>query len=240
MKIGLILLCLAALVRSQIRLNPILFQTPPQKQIPQLYFASAGYTDSLDQTIVIRRGTRTAEELPSTFQYRVNCGADRTAPWVPDEEVARRVAYTTCSDLLQTLNIKVLTNLGSYKTVDVSLIPVPATQVWNGKTVESSLTGLSRGVMSNCCNEASCPDRCLLKEGGERCYLEIYMVDWTYEYSSISDLAVIFTGQPDYTKTGAGLQLVFRIPCLYCQVKSCNMVCDNGQVCFCLMSVILS
>jgi hypothetical protein len=231
MKCWLILACLPVLVQAQIRINSDFVQTPPQKALPQLYFAPKGYKDSIDRTLVVSK-ENLADELPSTFQYRVNCGDPTRTPWVSDQDVAKRVSYTTCSDLLKALSIRVIKKYDPIKTetIDVPLIPVPATQVWNDKTVTTDLTGISRVAVSDCCNAAACPDRCLQKEGGQRCFLEIYIVDWTYEYSSESDAALFFTGQPAYSRTGASLQLVFRIPCLFCQVQSCNMICNNGEV----------
>jgi hypothetical protein len=209
------------------------FASPPQPVLPSMLFASTEYASDVDKVLVVKRGGITKSQAPSNFQYRITCDPAliTSTPWLADEYVAKKISFTTCADLLQATTIRVLASLNAGDYVDVNLVPVPSTQVYNGVIIDQPYIGVSRNKLSACCSPSQCPESCLQEDVGATCSLEINVAGTrqTQVQSVDADFVRFFTGQTLYSNDGAALYLVYKTPCLYCPVRGCNTTCANGE-----------
>ena len=217
--------------------DPVPLTAKPE--IPQLVYWGPGQSGTFKDNEVEFNGGSTAARLaeadvPDSFQYRVNCGEDTYSPtnqWVSDAKIAYMVARTTCKQLLSAEFIRLRTHPTEQTVRNIRLIPVPATQTWNGVQLQQSRTGINRNRVSTCCDSQQCTSVCLEFPAAKQCNLEFYTVAQgaVYDESVGADIARFFGGVSLTTRGGAFLYPRFRIPCDYCPLTNCIANCSNGQ-----------
>lgn len=186
-------------------------------------------------------------EVPTVFQYRVTDSAlkpgpawyseddaDRSRPqWFDDAQVRAKLPSAdrlNCHAYISqgTVPIKRTSN---GKVENVRLEPVPSQQLWNNNLLKTNTPGLSLKSVSACCDPAQCPGVCLLGDQAFPWFLEILAPRWGYDQTSQVVLHATFGGSYETygSKGDAGVWPVFRVPCDFCPIQSCNTTCTNGE-----------
>jgi hypothetical protein len=214
----------------------------PKPRIPTLVYygprQAAAMTELKEDEAGFNDGgtsDRMAEkDVPDSFQYRINCGENiflTTKLWIPDARIPATISRTTCKKLLEVDFIKLKTYPAEQTARNIRLIPVPASQTWNGVQLQQSWTGVDRNRISSCCDREQCTSICLEFAAAKQCHLEIYTVGQGQVYAVGAEAEVVryFTGVSQTTIGGAFLHSRFRVPCDYCPLTNCITNCTNGQ-----------
>jgi hypothetical protein len=188
-------------------------------------------------------------DVPTVFQYRLTDGALKPGPtwyseddaersrpaWFDDAQVLAKLpsgqARVNCHAYISqgTVPVKRTSSGGVQK---VRLEPVPSQQLWNNNLLKTSTPGITVGSVSACCDPAQCPAVCLLGDRALQWNLEILAPQWGFDQSRVllSSRATFGGSYETYGSKGdAGVWPVFRVPCDFCPIQSCNTTCVNGE-----------
>jgi hypothetical protein len=188
-------------------------------------------------------------DVPTVFQYRLTDGALKPGPtwyseddaersrpaWFDDAQVRAKLpsgqARVNCHAYISqgTVPVKRTSSGGVQK---VRLEPVPSQQLWNNNLLKTSTPGITVGSVSACCDPAQCPAVCLLGDRALQWNLEILAPQWGFDQSRVllSSRATFGGSYETYGSKGdAGVWPVFRVPCDFCPIQSCNTTCVNGE-----------
>lgn len=188
-------------------------------------------------------------DIPTIFQYKITDAAlkpgptwfsddDRDKsrwPWFDDTQVLAKLpsqqARVNCHAYISQGTIPIKRTTGGAVT-NVRLEPVPAQQTWNGNSLKTDSPGLPLNRVNSCCNPSQCPTVCLQSDRALQWNLEILAPQWGFDQSRVL-LASRSTFGGSYetygSKGDAGVWPVYRVPCDFCPVKSCNTTCTNGE-----------
>jgi hypothetical protein len=187
-------------------------------------------------------------QVPTIFQYRITDGALKPGPtWYSDDDLPKsRPPWFDDTQVLAKLPSKqARVNCHAYisqgtvpikrsKTgavENVRLEPVPTQQLWNNNLLKTNSPGQTLNRVSSCCEQSKCPSVCLQGDVTYRWSLEILAPRWGFD-----ETVMVYNRQPfgggaemQATRTDPGVWPVFRVPCDFCPIQSCNTTCVNGE-----------
>jgi hypothetical protein len=208
---------------------------------PVIYFT---FNDPGPNELIMSPNT----EVPTVFQYRLTDSAlkpgpawyseddtDRSRPqWFDDAQVRAKLPSAdrlNCHAYISQGTVPIKRSAGG-NVENVRLEPVPSQQLWNNNLLKTKTPGLSLKSVSACCDPAQCPAVCLLGDRAFPWFLEILAPQWGFDQSRVllSSRATFGGSYETYGSKGdAGVWPVFRVPCDFCPIQSCNTTCTNGE-----------
>jgi hypothetical protein len=208
---------------------------------PVIYFT---FNDPGPNELIMSPNT----EVPTVFQYRLTDSAlkpgpawyseddaDRSRPqWFDDAQVRAKLPSAdrlNCHAYISQGTVPIKRSAGG-NVENVRLEPVPSQQLWNNNLLKTKTPGLSLKSVSACCDQAKCPAVCLLGDRAFPWFLEILAPQWGFDQSRVllSSRATFGGSYETYGSKGdAGVWPVFRVPCDFCPIQSCNTTCTNGE-----------
>lgn len=175
---------------------------------------------------------RDGRDVP-VVQYKVSCDPYLAeTPWVSDENVRKKITVNgNCASYLKQDTAAVSFTMVNIYAKNVNVGPVPKIQTFNGFEIRDARPAISRSLLADCCDQAQCTDICLQETSAQQtCFVYFFtLTKYRYEENPFTVALNALGGTMVEAREGYNLELMFRIPCYKCMLKSCVEKCKNGQ-----------